>query len=102
MATIDLFMLGILKMISTGAITSMLWMAVPTVVYAIQPWIFLQSQRFESMIVMNLLWALISDVLVTANGILYFKESLSRTKLFGVLFSFLGIFFLSCEKAGFC
>jgi len=102
MATIDLFMLGILKMISTGAITSMLWMAVPTVVYAIQPWIFLQSLRFESMIVMNLLWDLISDVLVTANGVLYFKESLSRTKLFGVLFSFLGIFFLSCEKAGFC
>ena len=102
MATIDVFMLGILKMISTGAIKNILWMAVPTIVYAVQPWIFLQSLQFESMIVMNLLWDLISDVLVTANGVLYFKETLSRTKLFGVLFSFLGIFLMSCEKAGIC
>ena len=54
------------------------------------------------MIVMNLLWDLISDVLVTANGVLYFKESLSRTKAFGVMFSLLGIFLMSCEKAGAC
>jgi multidrug transporter EmrE-like cation transporter len=102
MATIDVFMLAILKMISTGAIKNILWMAIPTLVYAIQPWVFLQSLRFESMIVMNLLWDLISDVLVTANGILYFKETLSRTKAFGVFFSLLGIFLISCEKAGFC
>jgi multidrug transporter EmrE-like cation transporter len=102
MASIDVFMLGILKMISTGAIKNMLWMAIPTVVYALQPWVFLQSLRFESMIVMNLLWDLISDVLVTANGVLYFKESLSRTKAFGVMFSLLGIFLMSCEKAGAC
>ena len=102
MASIDVFMLGILKMISTGAIKNMLWMAIPTVVYALQPWVFLQSLRFESMIVMNLLWDLISDVLVTANGVLYFKESLSRTKAFGVMFSLLGIFLMSCEKAAAC
>lgn len=102
MATIDVFMLGILKMISTGAIKNMLWMALPTLVYALQPWIFLQSLRFESMIVMNLLWDLISDVLVTANGVLYFKESLSRTKAFGVIFSLLGIFLMSCERASAC
>jgi multidrug transporter EmrE-like cation transporter len=102
MASIDVFMLGIIKMINTGAIKNMLWMAIPTIVYAFQPWIFLQSLRFESMIVMNLLWDLISDVLVTANGVLYFKESLSRTKAFGVMFSLLGIFLMSCEKAGAC
>jgi multidrug transporter EmrE-like cation transporter len=102
MATIDVFMLAILKLISTGAIKNMLWMALPTLVYALQPWIFLQSLRFESMIVMNLLWDLISDVLVTANGVLYFKETLSRTKTIGVVFSILGIFLMSCEKAGLC
>ena len=102
MATIDVFMLGIIKMVSTGAIKNMYWMALPTAVYAFQPWIFLHSLRVESMIVMNLLWDLISDVLVTANGLLYFKEKLSNTKALGVGFSLLGIYFLSCEKAEAC
>jgi multidrug transporter EmrE-like cation transporter len=54
------------------------------------------------MIVMNLLWDLISDVLVTANGVIYFKESLSHTKTLGVVFSIMGIYLLSCEKAEAC
>lgn len=102
MATIDVFMLGILKMISTGAITNMWWMALPTIVYAAQPWIFLQSLRVETMIVMNLLWDLISDVLVTGSGLLYFKEKISKTKMIGVFFSLIGIYLLSCEKAEAC
>jgi multidrug transporter EmrE-like cation transporter len=54
------------------------------------------------MIVMNLLWDLISDVLVTANGLLYFKETLSQKKFIGVIFSLIGIYLLSCEKANAC
>jgi multidrug transporter EmrE-like cation transporter len=102
MATIDVFMLGMLKMISTGAIKNIWYMAIPTLVYAFQPWIFLHSLRVESMLVMNLLWDLISDVLVTANGVLYFKEKLSQTKTIGVLFSLIGMYLLSCEKAEAC
>lgn len=102
MASIDVFMLGILKMISTGAIKNMWWMTLPTIVYAFQPWIFLQSLRVESMIVMNLLWDLISDVLVTGSGLLYFKEKLSQTKTIGVIFSLIGIYLMSCEKAEAC
>jgi len=102
MATIDVFMLGILKLVSTGAIKNMWWMAVPTLVYALQPWIFLQSLRVETMIVMNLLWDLISDILVTGNGLLYFKEKISHTKMFGVLVSIVGIYLMSYEKAEAC
>lgn len=102
MATIDVFMLGILKMINTGVIKNMWWMAIPTVIYAFQPWIFLQSLRVETMIVMNLLWDLISDVLVTGTGLLYFKEKLSTTKSIGVVLSLIGIYLMSCEKSGVC
>ena len=102
MATIDVFMLGIIKMVNTGAIKNIYWMALPTLVYAFQPWIFLQSLRVESMIVMNLLWDLISDVLVTGSGLLYFKEKLSTKKSIGVLFSLMGIYLMSCEKAEAC
>ena len=102
MASIDVIMLGIIKMVSIGTLKSIYWMALPTLIYAFQPWIFLQSLRLESMIVMNLLWDLISDVLVTANGIIYFKETLSHTKAFGVAFSLIGMYLLSCEKADVC
>lgn len=102
MATIDVFMLSILKLISTGAITNMWWMAIPTIIYATQPWIFLQSLRIETMIVMNLLWDLISDVFVTANGLIFFKEKISKIKMVGVFFSLIGIYLMSCEKADAC
>ena len=102
MASIDVIMLSILKMISIGSIKNLWWMAIPTIVYAAQPWLFLQSLRVESMIVMNLLWDLISDVLVTANGLIVFKEKISKTKMFGVLFSLIGIYLLSCEKTEAC
>jgi len=102
MATIDVFMLGIIKSISTGTIKNIWWMAIPTMVYASQPWIFLQSLRFETMIVMNLLWDLISDILVTGSGLVYFKEKISHTKMAGVLLSLFGMYLMSCETAEIC
>jgi multidrug transporter EmrE-like cation transporter len=102
MATVDVFMLGIIKSISTGAIKNIWWMAIPTVVYAIQPWVFLQSLRFETMIVMNLLWDLISDILVTGSGLAYFKEKISPRKMAGVVISLVGMYLMSCEKVNAC
>ena len=102
MATVDVFMLGIIKSISTGAIKNIWWMAIPTVAYAIQPWVFLQSLRFETMIVMNLLWDLISDILVTGSGLTYFKEKISPRKMAGVVISLVGMYLMSCEKVNAC
>ena len=102
MASIDVFMLGIIKSISTGAIKNIWWMAIPTFVYALQPWVFLQSLRFETMIVMNLLWDLISDILVTGSGLAYFREKISNRKMAGVLLSLFGMYLMSCETAGIC
>jgi len=90
MATVDVFMLGILKAINLGWISSSL-IFLPTLIYAMQPWIFLKSLEFESMTVMNLLWDVTSDVLVTATGLYFFKEKLSRTKLLGVGLSLISI-----------
>ena len=102
MASIDVVMLGIIKAYSIGWLTSIRWMILPTIVYALQPWIFLQALSLESMIVMNLLWDLISDVLVTMNGAILFKETLTPTKIAGVLTSLLGMYLLSCEKSHAC
>ena len=95
MATIDLFMLGLLKVISKNESRMLRYMILPTVIYALQPWIFLQSLRFESLTVMNLMWDLISDVLVTLLGIFYFKEEIGPFKKLGVGLSFVSIFLMS-------
>ena len=96
MAGIDVFMLGIIKKVSTQAWVFR-WMIVPTLIYALQPWIFLSSLRFESLIVMNLMWDLISDILVTATGFLYFKERIGPYKTLGVILSFVSIVLMSLQ-----
>jgi multidrug transporter EmrE-like cation transporter len=97
MASIDVFMLSIIKVVSTNGMKMMKWMIVPTLIYALQPWIFLSSLRFESLIVMNLMWDLISNVLVTAAGFLYFKEKIGPYKTLGVILSFVSMVLLSLE-----
>jgi multidrug transporter EmrE-like cation transporter len=94
MATVDVFMLGLLKAINLGWISNS-FIFLPTFIYAMQPWVFLASLQFESLTVMNLLWDVISDVLVTAMGLFFFKEHITRTKMLGVGLSFISIFLLT-------
>ena len=95
MATIDVFMLGLIKSVSLERIKLFGWMIIPTVVYAIQPWIFLESLKYESLIVMNLMWDLLSALFVALLGFFYFKERIGPYKQLGVALSFLSIFLLA-------
>lgn len=95
MASIDVFMLSLLKAINLGWINKAA-IFLPTLIYAMQPWIFLSSLKYESMTVMNLLWDVMSDVLVTFTGLFFFKETLTRTKMIGVGFAFVAVVLLSC------
>ena len=97
MATIDVFMLSIIKKAHLGPLKWMKWMIVPTVVYALQPWIFLESLQYESLIVMNLMWDLLSDILVSLTGFFYFGERLGPYKTIGVVLSFLSIILMSIQ-----
>jgi len=100
MASFDVVMLGIIKMVSKDQVKLLRWMILPTIMYAIQPWIFLGSLQFESMIVMNLMWDLLSDILVTMSGFLLFKEKIGPFKKVGVIFSILAMFLLSINETG--
>ena len=98
MATVDVFVLGILKAISLGWVSKTL-IFLPTLIYAMQPWVFLTSLSHESLTVMNLLWDVISDVLVTVEGLYFFQEKISRTKMLGVGLSLISVFLLSWNGA---
>ena len=97
MACIDVVMLGLIKSISQNSLKYVRWMIIPTIAYAVQPWIFLTSLQFESLTVMNLMWDLISDVLVTLTGFLYFKEKIGPFKTVGVFLSLIAIVLMSIQ-----
>ena len=96
MATIDTIMLSGIKIISMKA-KYLKWMIVPTIVYAIQPWIFLSALKFETMTVMNLTWDLISDIFVTIVGIYYFGEKLGPVKSLGVFTALISVALLAYD-----
>jgi len=72
-------------------------MPIAALIYAIQPFIFLQSLKFESMTVMNILWNLTSDIIVTFVGIFILGEQIGFRKALGIVFSFIAIYLFTFE-----
>jgi multidrug transporter EmrE-like cation transporter len=95
MALVDAFVLSSLKAYNLGWITWRGILLIAMVVYACQPLLFLHSLQFSSLTVMNLLWDVMSDVLVTAIGLYYFSEKLSTMKKTGVVLSIISIILLT-------
>lgn len=95
MASIDTTMLGLIKWISISHTKNLIYMIIPTIVYAVQPWIFFSAMKFESMIVMNLVWDLTSDLLVTLLGLFYFGEKLGRIRSIGLVLGMVSLCLLS-------
>ncbi len=76
------------------------WMMIPVALYALNPLIFLKAMTFESLTIMNLVWDLSSDLIVTLIGLFWFKESVSPVKLLGVALSFVSLFLMTYEPNG--
>jgi multidrug transporter EmrE-like cation transporter len=98
MAVIDTTVLALLKGYSLGKITFNGIIPLGMVLYSLHPYIFLQALKYESMTVMNLLFDVVSDISVTAVGLLYFKESISNMKKVGLFFAFVGIVLMSWDS----
>jgi len=90
MAGIDVLGLSIVKNVSGG--NYKMWaMGIAALVYASQPFIFLSSLSGSSMTIMNLMWDLTSDIMVTLVGLIYFSEQIGRTRLIGLLLGFVAL-----------
>ncbi|NBO60709.1 MAG: hypothetical protein EBU82_07035 [Flavobacteriia bacterium] len=94
MASIDSTMLTLIKYISTHE-KHVGWIILPMIVYSLQPVLFYLSMKYETLTVMNLLWDVISDVVITFIGIMIFKEQIGPYKKLGVIFSFFSIILMS-------
>ena len=100
MALIDALVLSSLKAFSLGWFQWRGVLIISMLVYACQPLLFLESLKHNSLTVMNLLWDVMSGVVVTAIGLFYFSEKLTRFKKAGVLLSIVSIFLLTWKDDG--
>ena len=87
MSLLDVGMMSIAKMSSKGEISFMTALPIATLIYSLEPFLFMKSLKYESLTSMNLIWDLTSDVMVTVLGVFYFKESIKGLRWLAVLFA---------------
>ena len=94
LAGMDVLAFPFVKHISLGGL-SLGWMIVPTIFYALDPYILLQSMRFEGLAIMNLLWNMMSNILIIFIGVYLFEERITLLKWIGISLSLVSICLLS-------
>ena len=96
---LDALCLPIVKSVSIGTLAPAM-MLVPVILYGASPLIFLKGLQGETLTILNLVWDLTSDVVVTLIGLLVFAEQISSVKKIGVLLSFVSLFLMTYEGDG--
>jgi len=96
LALMDVFMEPIVKLVSTKSL-SLGWMVIPTLAYAVDPWIFLKSLSFEGIAIMNLVWNLVSNIFITFVGLAVFKEQITVLKGIGIALGFVAVICMTAE-----
>ena len=95
MAVVDIFMMSATKMVSTGSISSSVGIPLSIGFYAMQPLIFLRAMKYEGMVVTNLVWNLMSNIIVTLQGVLIFGETIKGLRWLGISMSLLSLALLA-------
>ena len=93
LALMDVIMMPIVKLVSSGKLP--MWsMAFTTLMYAGGPWLFLQALSVDGMVVTNVIWDLVSIVIVTLIGLVFMGEKVNTLKKIGIALSFICIYLL--------
>jgi len=94
MAALDIGMMGIAKITHQGKLPYLSGLALSTLIYAPQPYLFLKAMKFENMTAVNLIWNMTSDIMVTLMGIFYFGESIAGLRWVAIIMALfsLGLF----------
>jgi multidrug transporter EmrE-like cation transporter len=95
---IDAISLPTVKAVRLGSM-GLGWMIVPFVLYAASPFLFLYGLKTESLTILNLVWDLSSDLIITIIGLFFFMEKISYTKMIGVALSFVSLLLMTYESS---
>lgn len=95
MALIDIAMMGTVKMVSEGTMSSTIGVPFAMGLYAIEPLVFLKAMKYDGMVATNLIWNLMSNVIVTLQGVLIFGESIAGMRWLGIAMSIVSLAILA-------
>lgn len=87
MALIDITMMGTLKLVDQGKLAYAVGLPVATLLYAFEPYVFLKAMTHSNMVTTNLIWNLVSNILVTLTGVFFFRESIKGLKWLAIALS---------------
>jgi multidrug transporter EmrE-like cation transporter len=80
LALLDIGMMGLSKMVSIGQVSWNIGVPTAMAIYSLEPLIFIRALKYEGMVVTNLVWNLVSDIIVTLQGILIFGEKIKNLR----------------------
>jgi multidrug transporter EmrE-like cation transporter len=92
MATVDVIMMFTAKFVSLGSVSYRTGLVVATLVYSVQPYLFMKGMKVGNMTVTNLIWNLASNVMVTFSGVIVFKESIKNLRWVAIGMSLIALF----------
>lgn len=89
----DVISLGMTKNIylQKGVFKNIFFIIIPMILYSFQIPLFYFGLSHTSLVILNLYWDILSDILVTMIGIFYFKESVNFLVILSLIFAFLSI-----------
>jgi EamA domain-containing membrane protein RarD len=91
MASLDIVMMSSAKMIHEGTLSATIGVPFAVLVYTLEPLLFIKAMNYEGMVVMNLTWDLLSDIVVTLQGVLVFGETINPLRWIGVFTAFIAL-----------
>ena len=94
MALLDVIMMTLGKYTSLGKISPTVGLTAATILYSLEPYLFFKSLNYDSLTSMNLIWDLISDILVTLVAVVWFREPINKLRWLAILLAMvsLGLF----------
>ena len=94
----DALGLSIIKDLSIGRFTNNLWMIIPTLIYGLAPLIAYIGIKHYSITIINIIWDMSSDIVITLIALFIFREHLSKVKTVALFMAFIALFLLTYEK----
>jgi hypothetical protein len=95
LAIIDIVSFAITKYLYIHKAISLYWLIVPFLLYGSQIIIFYYGLQLSSMLRLNIVWNLLSSILVALVGIFIFKETISHMKGIALIFGIMSIILFS-------
>ena len=94
LASVDGVVMTLMKAKSLGIMSGRWIMPFTTFLYSLQPSFFLYGLKTSSMTVLNILWDVTSDIIVSLIGIYLFGEYLTGVQYVGLAMCLLGMVLL--------